>query len=224
MVDHKWTALSTVANTPKMHWVHIQDLITQTTFRHRLQYSFSSVYVHVSWAALAAYSTEVLCKTGEMRSNNNRQNGLNTVWFPCGSLWPQYSQTPHKLCDFTSWVSRNLKNVVKRGKMAADNSIHDFWYILASSAKHEIVSFVGKSVSLSQPRCTSLSASVPEVRFYLPTFTSCLNKLFKLSSQYTLHLWLEIQYRWTDIGQCFVARGENPKTPLKIPQLCESLC
>lgn len=185
-----------------MHWVHIQGLITQTTFRHRLQYSFSSVYVHVSWAALAAYSTEVLCKTGEMRSNNNRQNGLNTVWFPCGSLWPQYSQTPHKLCDFKSWVSRNLEKT---------------WL-------NEIVFFVGKSVSLSQHRCTSLSASVPEVRFYLPTFTSCLNKLFKLSSQYTLHLWLEIQYRWTDIGQCFVARGENPKTPLKIPQLCESLC
>lgn len=184
MVDHKWTALSTVANTPKMHWVHIQDLITQTTFRHRLQYSFSSVYVHVSWAALAAYSTEVLCKTGEMRSNNNRQNGLNTVWFPCGSLWPQYSQTPHKLCDFTSWVSRNLKNVVKRGKMAADNSIHDFWYILASSAEHEIVYFVGKSVSLSQHRCTSLSASVPKVRFtcqHLPAvWTNCLNYLHSI--------------------------------------------
>lgn len=162
VVDHKWTALSTVANTPKMHWVHIQDLITQTTFRHRLQYSFSSVYVHVSWAALAAYSTEVLCKTGEMRSNNNRQNGLNTVWFPCGSLWPQYSQTPHKLCDFKSWVSRNLEKT---------------WL-------NEIVFFVGKSVSLSQHRCTSLSASVPKVRFtcqHLPAvWTNCLNYLHNI--------------------------------------------
>lgn len=184
-----------------MHWVHIQGLITQTTFRHRLQYSFSSVYVHVSWATMAAYSTG-LCKTGEMRSNNNnRQNGLNTVWFPWGSLWPQYSQTPHKLSDFKSWVSRNLKNLVK-------------WNSFFGWEKCQFV-----AASLYQPVCFCAWSA-----FYLPTFTSCLNKLFKLSSQYTPHLWKEIQYRWTDIGQCFVARGENPKTPLKIPQLCESLC
>ncbi len=54
--DHRWTALSTGGNTPKMHWGCIWDRITQTTFGgglgHIWLYSFSGGNSSLPWDTL----------------------------------------------------------------------------------------------------------------------------------------------------------------------------
>ena len=66
----------------KRHWGRIWNLTTQTNFRGGL----GRIFIH-SHSSVCVW----VCPLG----NNNRQNGLYTVWFPCGSLGYMFGLFPN---------------------------------------------------------------------------------------------------------------------------------